>query len=144
MVVPNAASAALTAPGCRASIGNTPIVTAAEAGLPESLRFSDKNNFMPRLGFAYRPFSNDNTVVRGGFGMFNTPSLGSIFYALTGTLQSDTRQFLNIDANGNPLQCRASTRKGTPCQRMPLPHNRYCPSHQHLAETEELPAPVAA
>jgi hypothetical protein len=41
------------------------------------------------------------------------------------------------DANGNPLQCRATTRKGTACQRTPLPHNGYCPSHQHLAETEE-------
>lgn len=41
-----------------------------------------------------------------------------------------------FDVNGNPLQCRATTRKGTPCQRMPLPHNGYCPSHQHLAETE--------
>ena len=43
-----------------------------------------------------------------------------------------------FDINGNPLECRATTRKGTPCQRMPLPHNGYCPSHQHLAETEEL------
>ena len=42
------------------------------------------------------------------------------------------------DVNGNPLQCRATTRKGTACQRMPLPHNGYCPSHQHLAETEEV------
>jgi len=41
------------------------------------------------------------------------------------------------DANGNPLQCRATTRRGTACQREPLPHNGYCPSHQHLAETEE-------
>ena len=49
-----------------------------------------------------------------------------------------------FDAYGNPLQCRASTRKGTPCQRMPLPDNGYCPSHQHLAETEELEAPLAA
>jgi hypothetical protein len=49
-----------------------------------------------------------------------------------------------FDAYGNPLQCRASTRKGTPCQRMPLPHNGYCPSHQHLAETELEPAVVAA
>jgi hypothetical protein len=49
-----------------------------------------------------------------------------------------------FDAYGNPLQCRASTRKGTPCQRMPLPHNGYCPSHQHLAETELEPAPIAA
>ena len=43
-----------------------------------------------------------------------------------------------IDLNGQPLQCRATTRRGTACQRMPLPHNGYCPSHQHLADTEEL------
>jgi hypothetical protein len=48
------------------------------------------------------------------------------------------------DVYGNPLQCRASTRKGTPCQRMPLPHNGYCPSHQHLADTEEIEVPIAA
>ncbi|MDX6722143.1 MAG: hypothetical protein QOD73_547, partial [Solirubrobacteraceae bacterium] len=36
------------------------------------------------------------------------------------------------------LQCRATTRRGTPCQRVPLHTNGYCPSHQHLAETEEL------
>jgi hypothetical protein len=42
-----------------------------------------------------------------------------------------------FDIHGNPLQCRASTRKGTQCQRMPLPRNGYCPSHQHLAETED-------
>jgi hypothetical protein len=49
-----------------------------------------------------------------------------------------------FDIYGNPLQCRASTRRGTPCQRMPLPHNGYCPSHQHLAETEEIEAALAA
>lgn len=49
-----------------------------------------------------------------------------------------------FDINGNPLQCRASTRKGTACQRMPLPRNGYCPSHQHLADTEDLPGQVAA
>jgi hypothetical protein len=45
-----------------------------------------------------------------------------------------------VDIAGNPLRCRASTRKGTPCQRPPLPHNGYCPSHQHLAESEDLAA----
>jgi hypothetical protein len=49
------------------------------------------------------------------------------------------------DANGNPLECRATTRRGTPCQREPLAHNGYCPSHQHLAETEESEVtPLAA
>ena len=40
------------------------------------------------------------------------------------------------DVHGNPIQCRATTRRGTPCARVPLAHNGYCPSHQHLAETE--------
>jgi len=44
-----------------------------------------------------------------------------------------------IDLHGNPLVCRATTRRGTPCQRTPLPHNGYCPSHQHLTETEHSP-----
>jgi hypothetical protein len=48
------------------------------------------------------------------------------------------------DANGNPLQCRATTRKGTPCQRVPLPDNGYCPSHQHLAATENAEHLIAA
>jgi hypothetical protein len=30
----------------------------------------DKNNFSPRLGFAYKPTSRDDIVVRGGFGVF--------------------------------------------------------------------------
>jgi hypothetical protein len=49
-----------------------------------------------------------------------------------------------FDINGDPLECRATTRKGTPCQRMPLPQNGYCPSHQHLVETEELEVAAAA
>jgi hypothetical protein len=36
-----------------------------------------------------------------------------------------------------PPQCRATTRKGAACQRTPLPQNGYCPSHQHLADTED-------
>jgi hypothetical protein len=39
--------------------------------------------------------------------------------------------------SGEPPQCRATTRKGAACQRVPLPHNGYCPSHQHLADTED-------
>jgi hypothetical protein len=27
---------------------------------------------------------------------------------------------------------------------MPLPHNGYCPSHQHLVETEEIEVPAGA
>ncbi len=36
--------------------------------------------------------------------------------------------------DGGVARCRATTRKGKPCQRTPLPERDYCPSHQHLAE----------
>jgi hypothetical protein len=42
--------------------------------------------------------------------------------------------------DGVPRQCRAHTRKGTPCQREPLPARDYCPSHKHLEETFDGPA----
>jgi hypothetical protein len=44
-------------------------------------------------------------------------------------------ELLVID--GGPRECRAHTRKGTPCQREPLPGRDYCPSHKHLEETFE-------
>jgi hypothetical protein len=44
-----------------------------------------------------------------------------------------------VDLLGNRLECRATTRRGTACQRTPLAHNCYCPSHQHLADTETVP-----
>jgi hypothetical protein len=43
-----------------------------------------------------------------------------------------------------PPTCRATTRKGSTCQRVPLPHNGYCPSHQHLADTEHSERLAAA
>lgn len=33
---------------------------------------------------------------------------------------------------GGSARCHATTRKGKPCQRTPLPDREYCPSHQHL------------
>jgi hypothetical protein len=39
-----------------------------------------------------------------------------------------------VGLDGQPRQCRASTRKGKPCQREPLPGRDYCPSHKHPEE----------
>jgi hypothetical protein len=40
-------------------------------------------------------------------------------------------------------ECKAHTRRGTPCQREPLPGRDYCPSHKHLEEDVALaPEPV--
>jgi hypothetical protein len=81
----------------------TPVVSAEEAGLPEGLRRVPKLRFLPRFGFAFRPFGDDKTVVRGGIGAYNGTLLGNIFFSLTGTLQSDVREFTNLDAQGKPI-----------------------------------------
>jgi hypothetical protein len=47
-------------------------------------------------------------------------------------LMETAPELLEID--GGPRECRAHTRKGTPCQREPLPGRDYCPSHKHLEE----------
>jgi hypothetical protein len=49
----------------------------------------------------------------------------------------------DVTLDGQKRDCMASTRKGTPCQREPLPGRDYCPSHKHLEETFEV-AEIAA
>jgi hypothetical protein len=42
--------------------------------------------------------------------------------------------------DGGVARCRATTRKGKPCQRTPLPERDYCPSHQHLETRTKVAA----
>jgi hypothetical protein len=53
-------------------------------------------------------------------------------------VESQARAGVTFD--GSPLCCHASTRKGTPCQRVPLPGSKYCPSHKHLEEEFDIAA----
>jgi hypothetical protein len=56
------------------------VLEAAAAGLPErTLHFSDRNNFAPRIGFAWRPRGSSTFVVRGAWGKF-TDVLGQGLY----------------------------------------------------------------
>lgn len=45
--------------------------------------------------------------------------------------------------DGGVARCRATTRKGKPCQRTPLPEREYCPSHQHLEKRTKVAAAAA-
>lgn len=69
LVVPTEASKALLN-ATFVSSNLVPIVTAGEAGWPERLAYTDRNNFAPRVGLAYKLTSDNKTVVRSAYGIF--------------------------------------------------------------------------
>jgi hypothetical protein len=76
VVVPNTQASKNASQDFSAGIAPTPILTASQVRIPESLRFTDHTDLGPRLGFAWRPLGNDKMVVRGGWGRFIESPLG--------------------------------------------------------------------
>ena len=90
-------------PGLTSVIPCTKILTASQAGLPDTLRRTYYGDWDPRLGFAWLPFRSTKTVVRGSAGMYTHMLLGSAAYEMTGIHSSDVRDFNNQAPDGSPL-----------------------------------------
>jgi hypothetical protein len=87
-------------PAFAQSLAPLPILTATQAGIPQSLRYSQKTDFAPRIGFAWRVFGNDKTVIRGGYGKFIEAPLGNALLNAWAVEASDVAAFTNSIAGG--------------------------------------------
>ncbi len=78
----------------------TKYVTASQDGLPQNLRNTYKGNFQPRFAFAYRPFNDTRTVIRGGFGIFTMTNLGPLSITNSGNPTSALHSYANYNTAG--------------------------------------------
>ena len=99
----------------------TPILTANQAGIPNSLRYSQKTDFAPRIGFAWRVTADGKTVIRGGYGKFIDSPLGYLILSSWAVEASDVAQFTN-SISGGKAQLHASP--------IPFPSNLAQPGTQ--------------
>ena len=102
IVIPDG-SESLVNDSFRASIAPTPIITASQIGVNQSLRYSDKRDFSPRIGFAYRATKDGKTVIRGGYGKFIEAEAGSGVNASWATEASYVAKYANSFVGGKPV-----------------------------------------
>jgi Carboxypeptidase regulatory-like domain/TonB dependent receptor len=55
-------------PGCQ-------FIVAGTNGIPEATYLPDRNNFAPRIGFAWQPLESDDLVIRSGYGIYYDQTL---------------------------------------------------------------------
>jgi hypothetical protein len=104
----NAAPAGVAAPADAGYVASTslpcsPVVSNGQAGLPPGLRQTYLRNFDPRISMAFRPFKDDKTVIRAGFGIFTVINLGQLQNNNESNPQASVHTYQNSLVNGAPL-----------------------------------------
>jgi hypothetical protein len=93
---------ACSLPGRSTALPCSNVRTASQDGVSQGLRQLYWRNFDPRVSVAYRPFDNDKTVIRSGFGIYTVTTLGPMSFNNAGNPTSalTTNVNANYDANG--------------------------------------------
>jgi hypothetical protein len=94
---------ACTLPNRDTALPCTNVVLNNQEGLPAGLRQTYMRNLDPRISFAYRPFKDNKTVLRAGFGIFTVTALGQLQNNNESNPQASVHTFQNQMTNGMPL-----------------------------------------
>ncbi len=94
---------ACTLPNRDKALRCTNVMLNTAEGLPPGLRQVYMRNLDPRISVAYRPFKDNKTVLRAGFGIFTVTSLGQLQNNNESNPQASVHTFQNQLTNGVPL-----------------------------------------
>jgi len=112
---------AIPVPGTDITLGKIPAV--------------DKNNFGPRLGFAYDPWGNGKTVMRGGYGRYFKPILHNVY---NNALLFDSQRYLILSVGDSNFLASIYPNLPTPDQLEATPGDVRPMQSADIAFTDQI------
>ena len=92
---------ACSLPGRNTALACSNVITSGKDGVSLGLRKLYWKDFDPRVSVGYRPFRDNKTVIRAGFGIFTMTTLGPMSFNNAGNPTSDLITNVNAVYNAN-------------------------------------------